>query len=93
MVQGRSCFFEADSYLYYVVLSYIIVLSIGGSSHLIFYKIRRACDLFFCFLFLAILTLFIVFSLLVILNAPVHNKLAFLCSLSSCSLSYMVQES
>ena len=33
--------------------------------------------------------------LLVILNAPVHvhNKLAFLCSLSSCSLSYMVQES
>ena len=33
------------------------------------------------------------FSLLVILNAPVHSKLAYLCSLSSCSLSYMVQES
>ena len=59
MVQGRSCFFEADSYLYYVVLSYIIVLSIGGSSHLIFYKIRQACDLFFYYLILAILTLFI----------------------------------
>ena len=41
MVQGRSCFFEADSYLYYVVLSYINVLSIEGSSHFIFYKIRQ----------------------------------------------------
>ena len=93
MVQGRSCFFEADSYLYYVVLSYIIVLNIGGSSHLIFYKIRQACDLFFYFFNFGHPNSFDSFSLLVILNAPVHNKLAFLCSLSSCSLSYMVQES
>ena len=93
MVQGRSCFFKAGSYLYYVVLSYIMFLSIEGSSHLFFYKIRQACDLFFYLLILAIITLFYSFSLQVILNAPVHNKLAFLCSLSSCSLSYMEQES
>ena len=61
MVQGRSCFFEADSYLYYVVLSCINVLSIEGSSHLIFNIIRQACDLFFYLLILAILTLLIVF--------------------------------
>ena len=60
-VQGRSCFFEADSYLYYVVLSYINVLSIEGSGHLIFYIIRQACDLFFYLLILAILALLIVF--------------------------------
>ena len=53
MVQERSCFFEADSYLYCVVLSYINVLSVEGSSHLIFYKIRQACDLFFYLLILA----------------------------------------
>ena len=61
MVQGKSCFFEADSYLYYVVLSYINVLSIEGSGHLIFYIIRQACDLFFYLLILAILALLIVF--------------------------------
>ena len=61
MVQGRSCFFKADSYLYYVVLSYINALSIEGSSHLILYKIRQACDLFFYLFILAILTLLIVF--------------------------------
>ena len=54
MVQGRSCFFKADSHLYYVVLSDINVLSIEGSSHLIVYKIRRACDMFFYLLILAI---------------------------------------
>ena len=46
MVHGRKCFFEAYSYLNYVVLSYINVLNTEGSSHLIFYKIRQACDLF-----------------------------------------------
>ena len=61
IIQGRSCFFEADSYLYHVVLSYINVLSIEGSIHLLFYKIRQACDLFFYLLILAILTLLIVF--------------------------------
>ena len=62
MVLGRSCFLETDSYLYYVVvLCYINVSSIEGSSHLIFYKIRQACDLFFFLLILTILTLLIVF--------------------------------
>ena len=61
MVQGRSCFFEADSYLYYVVLNYINVSSIEGSSNLIFYKIRQACDLFFYLLILAILILLVIF--------------------------------
>ena len=40
-----------------MVLSYINVLSIEGSSHLIFYKIRQACDFFFYLLILAVLTL------------------------------------
>ena len=93
MVEGRNCFFDADSYLYFVVLSYINVSSIEGSSHLIFYKIRQACDLFFFFVNFGHPNSFNSFSFMVILNAPVHNKLAFLCSLSSCSLSYMVQES
>ena len=61
MIQGRSCFFEADSYLYYVVLNYINVLSIEGPNQLMFCKKRQACDLFFYLLILAILTLFIVF--------------------------------
>ena len=61
MVPGRSCFFEADSYLHYVVLSYINILSIEGSSNLIFYKIRQAFDLVFYLLILATLTLLIVY--------------------------------
>ena len=36
MVRGKSCFFEADSYSYYEVLSYVNVLSIEGPNHLIF---------------------------------------------------------
>ena len=69
------------------MLSCINVLGIEGPNYLVFYKIKQACDLFSC------LPTFNTFSLLVILNAPVHNKLAFLYSLSSRWLSYMVQES
>ena len=54
MVQGNSCFFEADTYSYYEVLSYVNVLSIKGPNNLIFYEIKRACDLFFYLLTLAI---------------------------------------
>ena len=54
MVQGRKCFFEAYSYLHYMVLSYINVVNIEGSSHLIFYKIGQACDLLVCLLFFSV---------------------------------------
>ena len=76
------------------MLSYINVLGIEGPNYLVFYKIKQAYDMFSCLPTLTTLAnSFNTFSLLVILKAPVHTKMAFLCSLSSRSLSYMVQES
>ena len=62
-----------------------------GPNYLIFYKEKNKPVLLFVNFYHP--NSFNMFSLLVILKAPVHNELAFLCSLSSCSLSYMVQES
>ena len=61
MVRGKSCFLETDSYLFYVVVSYIKVLYIEGPNHFIFYKKKQACDLFFGWSTLTILILLITF--------------------------------
>ena len=81
LFQSRIVFGKKDSCLYYVMLSYINVLGIEGPNYLIFYKIKQACDVFSCLPTLTILFFLNTFSLLVIIKAPVHNKLVFLCSM------------